>query len=509
MSDAVHGVSLEQYAGVTVALAEGLPIEAILANERIPADAWARADVAWKVRAAKDASVLAQLVGKRAVAEDVLARGVTPIDSDLAAWMSFLQAYAAHPSPFAMLDGAGLGLNDLSRLHRRWSRRMAADESLQKQAAELARKGPGPLPPIRVEPAVLKLFPWSPGPAPVVAPPAPKVAVPADTSLAPGKLRLYSYVAVKAHLAENPGDDERTLKKLGVQDFATTDAGWQVILRGDPELERDYRSLLDAQRAKLRAAKRSSSAPGGAGPAPPPAPAAAAPAPAPAPAAAAAPGAAAPAPAMPVVRPAPSKLAGTSLALDVPHKPALPFAAGAPPAPPPPAAPPPAPAAAAPMPPPRSDLAGTSLALDVPHKAALPFAAGAPPAPAAVAPRPPPRPDLAGTSLALDIPRRAALPFPAAQPSPLPPPAPASPEAPTVPEPPALTLQQHASLCCEIAQAPERALETLARYGITPDQKRAADQHYAERFAREPGTREAWDRAYQTYRTWLAGRVSR
>jgi len=76
--------------------------------------------------------------------------------------------------------------------------------------------------------------------------------------------------------------------------------------------------------------------------------------------------------------------------------------------------------------------------------------------------------------------------------------------------PPPLTLEQHASLSCEIAEAPERAMDALARYELTPDAKRAADQHYAARFAQEPGVREAWDRAYQTYRTWwLANRISR
>jgi hypothetical protein len=45
---------------------------------------------------------------------------------------------------------------------------------------------------------------------------------------------------------------------------------------------------------------------------------------------------------------------------------------------------------------------------------------------------------------------------------------------------------------------------------VTLAVKQAADQHYAERFAREPGAREAWDRAYQTYRAWwLASRVNR
>jgi hypothetical protein len=442
----VHGVSLEQYAGVTVALAEGFPLDAILINDRVTRDVWSRAEPAWKVRVAKEGTagpLFAELSAKRIVAEDCLARGVAPIDADLAAWMSFLAAYGAHAAPFELLKGKGIGLNDLSRLQRRWARRMAEDERLPKQAADLAKKGPGPLPPIRVDPPVLKRFPWSPGAAPTPAPVVPKVAVPAETSLAPGKVRLYSYVIVKAQLAENPGDEARVLARLGMNDFATTDAGWQVILRGDPELERDYRRLFEAQRAKIRAAARQG-----------PGPAAAESAPARAP---------------------------------------------EPPAPPPPV---PAPAGIAR---PSAKLAGTALVLDLPQKAALPFVEGAAAAPLSTPPAEARKPAsgarLAGTSLAVEVPARSALPFPAAPPPPAPP---------AVASSPALTLEQHASLCCEIAEAPERALETLARYKVTPAAKQAADQHYAARFAREPSARAAWDRAYQTYRVWwLSNRVSR
>ncbi len=455
----VHGVSLEQYAGITVALAEGFPLDAVLTNERMTRDAWGRAEPAWKVRVAKEGiagPLFAELSAKRAVAEDCLARGVAPIDADLAAWMSFLAAYGAHAAPFELLQGNGLGLNDLSRLQRRWARRMAEDPRLPKQAAELAKKGPGPLPPLRVDRSVLKPFPWSPGAAPAPVPVVPKVEAPAETSLAPGRVRLFTYVIVKAQLAENPGDEARVLAKLGMNDFATTDAGWQVILRGDPELERDYRRLLEAQRAKIRAAAKQ--------------------------------------------RPSPAVAESVPARAPEPVAPALPL----------PALPTPTVSAPVGIPRPSAKLAGTSLVLDLPQKAALPFVEGAAPAPLPAPPAPTPTVEarqpapgarLAGTSLAVEVPARSALPFPAAPPAP-------APAAAT--SPPVLTLVQHASLCCEIAEAPDHAMETLARYQVTPAAKQAADEHYAERFAREPSARAAWDRAYQTYRVWwLANRVSR
>jgi hypothetical protein len=71
-------------------------------------------------------------------------------------------------------------------------------------------------------------------------------------------------------------------------------------------------------------------------------------------------------------------------------------------------------------------------------------------------------------------------------------------------------LEQHASLSCELTEAPHRAAETLARYHVTAAEKLALDQHYAAQFAREPAARTAWDAAYQTYRAWwVKGQLTR
>jgi hypothetical protein len=459
-AELLHGVSLEQFAGVAAALAEGFPLAEVLANEQIPPAVWPRADAAWKARAARDGAagpVFAGLREKRALAEDCLSRRVVPIDTDLDAWMSFLLAYGAHPAPAQMLESAGLGMNDLSRLQRFWSRRMDQDKALSRKAGEIAKRGPPPLSALRVAPAKLTLFPWSKGRAVEAVDAAPRAVVPADTSMAPGQLRLYSYVAIKARLAESPGNEQRVLEQLGQHDFATTDAGWQAVLRDNEELARDYRRLLDVARVKIRASAAKA-------PASPGAPHGESPSVAAAP---------------PLPRAAPPQVVDSGAT---------------------PALPPRAPA----------NLAGTALAVDVPRKLVLPFAGGAaavaassPPAGPVV---PAPRGDLSGTSMALDVPRGDALPFPAAAPPPAAAQAPVAPPSP----PPSLTLQQHASLCCELTEAPERAAETLARYRVTPAEKHAADQRYAAQFAREPAARTAWDAAYATYRAWWqASQLSR
>ena len=256
----VEGVSLAQYAAVKAALAEGFPVSDALEVEGIgPAD-WSTADPLWKVRLVDEPAVFATYEAELADAEDWLDRNVAPLRDELGAWLAFLDAYAAHPRPSELLKSSLLGVNDLSRLGRSWHRRARDDAAIPRRIAEL-RKGPlPPLPSLVVQPALLRR---ARGSAPAAAKPvqaSSRVVVPNDTSMAPGKLRLYSYVAIKARLAESPGEEARVLEQLGITGFAETDAGWQMVLDGDAELARDYRRLLEASRARLRSAAKSASA---------------------------------------------------------------------------------------------------------------------------------------------------------------------------------------------------------------------------------------------------------
>ena len=384
-------------------------------------------------------------------------------------------------------------MNDVARLQRRWARRMAADGALQKRAAELAAEGAGPLPAIHAEPVALKPFPWS---KPSVTRPAPasRPAVDGD----PGGLPLDRDAAITAELAEPCADRVRVLGRHGVTTaaFDALDALWKQRIAGDLSLDRDHRRLVEHQRARLRSA---AAAPAWAAPALPPLPES-------------------PPAAFP-------RLAGTALAWDVPRGPALPFAEGAPLAD---IGSPTAGERAALRP--HEGLGRTSLALDLPHKRVLPFLDETDPERGPPAPRAPA--ELADTSLLLDIPRGLVLPFsPSARAGgPEPKPAPKGlaggtsravdvPRGPAVPflapvkskssspgaasAAPRLTLEQHASLSVEVAAAPERFVATLARYRLTPVQKRETDIYYGERFAADPSLREAWDLACRTYREWF------
>ncbi len=96
---------------------------------------------------------------------------------------------------------------------------------------------------------------------------------------------------------------------------------------------------------------------------------------------------------------------------------------------------------------------------------------------------------LAGTSLAVDVPRRAPLPFMKGGGG-------GATGA-------ALTLEQHASMTAELAARPDLAMATLGRYGVTPEAKRATDEHYHAAMAGDGEVKAAWERAYRTYGEWL------
>src|SRR4051812_33063604 len=90
---ACHGVTLEQYAGITAARADEVPLGAALAIERLDEAAWRRADRAWKGRLAGDGidgPLFTAFQRKRVEAEDWLDRPVAPLAGDLRAWMGFL-----------------------------------------------------------------------------------------------------------------------------------------------------------------------------------------------------------------------------------------------------------------------------------------------------------------------------------------------------------------------------------------------------------------------------------
>lgn len=127
----VEGVTLEQYAGVSAAVIEGFSLAAALEVEGIDGERWPGASLGWGRQLAKAgaggplASKYRELV---AFARGWLGREVTPLEDDLAAWLGFLNAWSAHPSPFDLLDELGMSPSDVSRIQGAWAQRIEQDD---------------------------------------------------------------------------------------------------------------------------------------------------------------------------------------------------------------------------------------------------------------------------------------------------------------------------------------------------------------------------------------------
>jgi hypothetical protein len=121
----------------------------------------------------------------------------------------------------------------------------------------------------------------------------------------------------------------------------------------------------------------------------------------------------------------------------------------------------------------------------------LPFDPNAPPtlsAPTGHVPSRRPGSGLAGTIDATAAPAGPPLPFKSA----------ASPSSPTE-----LSVEQYASLCVELAVESAKADEVLRRYRLTPDERKALDEHWRRQFATQATVWMAYDRAYAAYKKWF------
>ncbi len=249
------------------------------------------------------------------------------------------------------------------------------------------------------------------------------------------------------------------------------------------------------------------------------------------------------APPRPAVNRAPTSLSGTSMGAIAPKGAALPFAkAPAPLVVATAATGPMAPLCAAPagpgaglpfdpratMAPDPSAVAGTDMPSRSPLAPALPFSPSAAPkplplaasapqtAPALAPPRAPAPDPMDMTTMGAPSPFAPVMPFgpaparpPATAPAPPSATAPAPVAAAAAPAPVIIggyTLEQHVSLCADLAFTPARASETLTRYHITAGGKAELDRLWKERFAADPALEARWREAHGIYLKFLGAR---
>ena len=342
----MQGLTLPEYVAIKAGLGEGFGEREVLDAEGVEARRFSRADPLWKVRLVDDRAAFAAYEIELAAAEDWLDREVSPLCDDPAAWASFLSAFATDGAE--VLAVHGLRLSDVARLRRRWAQRSEQEPKLDQRIAEYRRQ-PVALPPIRVAPAVLRPSRYARGRAQTAAQATPLAAESPSLS-------LDQYAALCAEIAAAPADSARALARHGIADelaLAELDRRWRSEMDRDPLIAADFRRLFAHNRARLSVQTR-----------------AATPGPAREVSAETAPEAGVFHAAPTAIR---SALRGTSLALDLPRGPALPFAAAAPAVPSREAEP-----SLPSSPSPAGSLTGTVLSLDGPKGEALPFVTSPP-----------------------------------------------------------------------------------------------------------------------------------
>lgn len=142
------GLRLAEYTAVLAGVAEGFPLDDVLAAEGIFPSAWPAADEAWG-EALLDTDDEAALDAHDELlwrARARYARSLSPVDTDLRAWLDLLRGFAGDPEPLAFLARAGLRAADMLRLHRHWSARLADEAALREQALAVLSSPPSPPP---------------------------------------------------------------------------------------------------------------------------------------------------------------------------------------------------------------------------------------------------------------------------------------------------------------------------------------------------------------------------
>jgi len=243
-------VTLETFTGVVVAVDMGVELAAVLAQERVPEGAWPRAARAWREAIGESAALQLEHIKARRTAEDVLARAVEPLGSDVKAWCGLLGALALADDPGAVAAKLGITMIDIGALGRAWRRKVERDPSL---ASQMKAAAEGAIAPERVTPSpvVLKPFPWTPPAA--HAPKAPARSGFVDDRGAPLVMSdLGLYAAYQAIVEIAPHARAEASVVLGLPSNQTWDGAWRARLEHDPSLRAELAVRIADHRTTFR-----------------------------------------------------------------------------------------------------------------------------------------------------------------------------------------------------------------------------------------------------------------
>lgn len=203
----LDGLTLEQYAGITQAVSEGLALDDVLAQERVSSDVWRSAELSFREALVDAPDLQLDLVHLRRRAEDCLARTISPLDDDPEAWMGLMSILALGDGAKGKIESLGLTMSDVARVGRSWRRKMEADPQLAEKLAELAPRARPPTS-VRAAPLELRRFPWSPatpeGPVVELKPSAEQVSQDGTAPRGQATPQLASFQRLPPSLAAAP-----------------------------------------------------------------------------------------------------------------------------------------------------------------------------------------------------------------------------------------------------------------------------------------------------------------
>jgi hypothetical protein len=177
-------ITLEQFAGVTAALAEGFELAEVLEQEVISTEQWIEGSRVWPNLIAGSTDVYLELIEKRRVAEDCLGRKLAPLDDDPVAWMGLMGALATATDRSAVMEALGITAADMARLGRQWKEKGREDEAIRRKLEEAAATATPPQT-IDAGPRELRPFPWTPPKTKAEPEAAPEATVSVQPTSAP------------------------------------------------------------------------------------------------------------------------------------------------------------------------------------------------------------------------------------------------------------------------------------------------------------------------------------
>ncbi len=243
-------MAIEQLAAVIAAQGDDFELDEILQLEGVSPDSWASAKQHWLPKLAVDETLRAQYDGSLVQAQERLDREVSPIASELDAWVAFLLQCEAHSNE-QLAEQHGLTLNDFARLQRKWQARFEADDKLAEQAKQLreqatrdATSKAAPALPISVLARPLRPSPYAPG---AESDDQPQTAG-AKPALPPLSLEVLAAILIECSLDIELSHSYRSHGFASAAHAQAALIHWQQQLEADPEAQDTLQDILDRRR---------------------------------------------------------------------------------------------------------------------------------------------------------------------------------------------------------------------------------------------------------------------